>query len=315
MVKISREIRECLLNKDNRPTDTFESFSTGNACLSVDDFDAVLVKWLIQNFEKKEGIAFLVTDSQDLQRLTEAAKKARIELSTVGNGGKTTISLQFTTQTGPIHIEQELTREIFEKLWLSLIDDSVKYETSLYDERCQCNEKKILSGDDSPGSSQDKNIQMALIKYMKKRNLGIRSQPKLLQYPELDPELALDETRFKIFQIKCEKKLSAIAKLVLNSFQNKYIYYAIDDILYLFQFNPTERNNLLAILYAPVLSLHNSSSINFFDIWINQIYINEGSKVNKFLKNDYYNLKTYSYITIKFLYKKGVPVKKVEPLW
>ena len=316
MVKISREIRECLLNKDNRPTDTSESFSTGNACLSVDDFDAALVKWLIQNFKEKEGID-LIIDIQALQRLTEAAKKARIELSTAGNVGKTTISLQFITadQTGPKHIEQELTREIFEKLCLSLIDNSFRYENSLYEERCQCNEKKILSGDDFPGSSQDINIQIALIKYMKKRNLGIRSQPKLLQYPELDPELALDETRFKIFQIKCEKKLSAIAKLVLNSFQNKYIYYAIDDILYLFQFNPTERNNLLAILYAPVLSLHNSSSINFFDIWINQIYINEGSKVNKFLKNDYYNLKTYSYITIKFLYKKGVPVKKVEPLW
>ena len=189
------------------------------------------------------------------------------------------------------------------------------YETTLYEKRCQCHEKRILSRDDSHGFSQDRNIQIALGEYVKKRNLGTRSQPKLLQYPELDPELALDETRSKIFQIKCEKKLSSIAKLVLNSFQNKYIYYAIDDILYLFQLNPMERNNLLTILYAPVLSLHNSSSINFFDIWINQIYINEGSKVNKFLKNDCYNLETYSYITIKFLYKKGVPVKKVEPLW
>jgi len=313
MVKISREIRECLLNKYNRPTDTVGSFNTGNTNLNGNDFDAALVKWLIQDFKEKEGID-LLKDFQAFERLTEATEKAKIELSTVG---KTTISLPFITtdQTGPKHIKQELTREILEKLCLNLIDDSFRYENNLYKERCQCNEKKILSWDDFPGSSQDINIQIALIKYMKKRNLGIRNQPKLLQYPELDPELALDETKFKIFQIKCEKKLSSIAKLVLNSFQNKYIYYAIDDILYLFQLNPTERNNLLAILYAPVLSLHNSSSINFFDIWINQIYINEGSKVNKFLKNDYYNLKTYSYITIKFLYKKGIPVKKVEPLW
>ena len=147
------------------------------------------------------------------------------------------------------------------------------------------------------------------VSFTKKRHSSNRSEGKSLQYPKFN------ELTSKTFRIKYDKKLSDTAKLILNSFQNKYIYYAIDDILYLFQLNPTERNNLLAILYAPVLSLHNSSSINFFDIWINQIYINEGSKVNKFLKNDCYNLKTYSYITIKFLYKKGVPVKKVEPLW
>ena len=75
-------------------------------------------------------------------------------------------------------------------------------------------------------------------------------------------------------------------KIVLNSFQKKYIYYAIDDILYSFQSNPNERDNLLAILYSPVLSLQNNFSINFFDIWIDEIYINEVSKVNKFLNND-----------------------------
>jgi hypothetical protein len=50
--------------------------------------------------------------------------------------------------------------------------------------------------------------------------------------------------------------------------------------------NPIERDNLLAILYSPVLSLQNNFSINFFDIWIREIYINEISKVNKFLNND-----------------------------
>ena len=88
------------------------------------------------------------------------------------------------------------------------------------------------------------------------------------------------------FQIRYDKKLSSVAKLILNSFQNKYLYYAIDDILYSFQSNPSERDNLLAILYSPVLSLQNNFSINFFDIWIHEIYINEVSKVNKFLNND-----------------------------
>ena len=90
----------------------------------------------------------------------------------------------------------------------------------------------------------------------------------------------------KLFQIKYEKKLSSTAKAILNSFQNKYIYYAIDDILYLLKTNTIERNNLLALLYSPILSLQNNFSINFFDIWIREVYIEEPIKPNKFLTND-----------------------------
>nr|UQS76310.1 hypothetical chloroplast RF88 [Haslea ostrearia] len=158
----------------------------------------------------------------------------------------------------------------------------------LYESRCRCNEE---------------------ISITKKRNSSTRSEGKPLQYPNPN------EITFRTFKIKYEKKLSSIAKLTLNSFQNKYIYYAIDDILYLFQSNSIERDNLLAILYSPVLSLQNNFSINFFDIWIHEIYINEVSKVNKFLKNDSSNFEQFSYITIKFLYKTRVPVKKVDSLW
>jgi hypothetical protein len=83
-----------------------------------------------------------------------------------------------------------------------------------------------------------------------------------------------------------KKNYLQLQKFILNSFQNKYIYYAIDDILYLLKSNPIERDNLLAILYSPVLSLQNNFSINFFDIWIREVYIDEISKVNKFLTND-----------------------------
>jgi molecular chaperone DnaK len=85
-----------------------------------DDFDNVLVNWLINDFKDQEGID-LTTDIQALQRLTEAAEKAKIELSTVE---KTTISLPFITadQTGPKHIEQELTRDVFENLCKDLIE-------------------------------------------------------------------------------------------------------------------------------------------------------------------------------------------------
>ena len=137
-----------------------------------------------------------------------------------------------------------------------------------------------------------------------------RSEKKL-KYP--NP--AENSTSSKTFQIKYDKKLSSVAKLILNSFQKKYIYYAIDDILYSFQSNPSERNNLLGILYSPVLSLQNNFSIDFFNIWIDEIYIQEISKVNKFFKNNSSNFQQCSYITIKLLYKMPKPPKKQDFLW
>lgn len=158
----------------------------------------------------------------------------------------------------------------------------------LYKSRCRCNEEFSIT---------------------KKRKLSTRREGKPLQYPKPNEVVA------KTFQIRYDKKLSPTAKLILNSFQNKYIYYAIDDILYSFKSNPTERENLLAILYSPVLSLQNNFSINFFDIWIHEIYIHEISKVNKFFKNDFSNFEQLNYITIKLLYKTRTPVKKLDSLW
>jgi hypothetical protein len=156
----------------------------------------------------------------------------------------------------------------------------------LYENRCRCKEE---------------------ISITPKRKLSARSEGKPLQYP--------NEMMSKTFQIKYEKKLSSLARFILNSFRNKYIYYAIDDILYLLKSNPVERESLLALLSSPVLSLHNNLCINFFDIWIQEVYINETSKINKFLTNEYQNLEQFTYITIKFLYKTRVPVKKPDSLW
>jgi molecular chaperone DnaK len=110
----------------------FEVLSTaGDTHLGGDDFDKVLVNWLLKQFETKEGID-LSKDIQALQRLTEAAEKAKMELSTLD---KTTIHLPFITadKTGPKHIETELTRELFEKLCSQLI------------ERCRIPVEKALS--------------------------------------------------------------------------------------------------------------------------------------------------------------------------
>ena len=166
-----------------------------------------------------------------------------------------------------------------------------------FEYRCDCMEEFPITRE------------LTLEQELKRRKPKARSEGRALQYPEIT------EITSKTFQIKYEKKLSSIAKFVLNSFKNKYLYCAIDDILYLLKSNPIERNNLLAILYSPVLSLHNNLSVNFFDIWIDEIYINENSKVNKFLTKNFENFEQFSYITIKLFYKTGIPVKKRESLW
>ena len=147
------------------------------------------------------------------------------------------------------------------------------------------------------------------ISVTKKRKSTNRSEGKPFLYPNSS------ELTFKTFQIKYEKRLSSIAKLLLNSFQNKYLYYAIDDILELLKSNPIERDNLLAILYSPVLSLQNNLSINFFDIWIHEIYIDQTAKKNKFLTTQIQDSDCFYYITIKLLYRKKIPIKKQESLW
>ena len=113
----------------------FEVLSTaGDTKLGGDDFDKVLVNWLMKNFNEKEGID-LSTDIQALQRLTEAAEKAKMELSTVE---ETKISLPFITADakGPKHIDQELTRDLFEKLCNDLIERCrIPVEKSINDAR------------------------------------------------------------------------------------------------------------------------------------------------------------------------------------
>jgi len=113
----------------------FEVLATaGDTNLGGDDFDKVLVNWIVEDFKNQEGID-LFQDIQALQRLTEAAEKAKMELSTVE---KTNIHLPFITadKTGPKHIEKELSREIFEDLCKDLIDRCrIPVEKSINDAR------------------------------------------------------------------------------------------------------------------------------------------------------------------------------------
>jgi molecular chaperone DnaK len=102
----------------------FEVKSTnGDTHLGGDDYDKRIVDWLVSEFRKEQGID-LSKDKQAMQRLTEAAEKAKIELSSVVT---TTINLPFITadQDGPKHLDITLTRAKFEELTADLTDRCV----------------------------------------------------------------------------------------------------------------------------------------------------------------------------------------------
>ena len=101
----------------------FEVLATsGNNRLGGDDFDQKIIEYLIAEFKKTNGID-LSTDKMAMQRLKEAAEKAKIELSGMG---QTQINLPFITadSTGPKHLDITLTRAKFEDLIRELVDST-----------------------------------------------------------------------------------------------------------------------------------------------------------------------------------------------
>ena len=118
----------------------FEVLSTsGDTHLGGDDFDKVIVDYLAASFKSNEGID-LRQDKQALQRLTEAAEKAKIELS---SAGQSEINLPFITATpeGPKHLDLTLTRAKFEELASKLIDRCrVPVEQALKDAKLSSSE-------------------------------------------------------------------------------------------------------------------------------------------------------------------------------
>ena len=103
----------------------FEVLSTnGDTHLGGDDFDQEIIDYLAKEFEKKEGMD-LREDKTALQRLKEAAEKAKIELST---SEETEVNVPYITATdkGPKHLKEKLTRSELEKLTNDLIEKTVK---------------------------------------------------------------------------------------------------------------------------------------------------------------------------------------------
>ncbi|CCI85680.1 chaperone DnaK [Lactobacillus pasteurii DSM 23907 = CRBIP 24.76] len=138
----------------------FQVLSTnGDTNLGGDDFDNRIMDWLIQNFKAENGID-LSNDKMAMQRLKDASEKAKKDLSGVSS---THISLPFISagESGPLHLEADLTRAKFEELTHDLVEKTkIPFDNALRDAGLTVNDidKVILNG----GSTRIPAIQKAV---------------------------------------------------------------------------------------------------------------------------------------------------------
>ena len=141
----------------------FQVLSTnGDTHLGGDDFDNKIIDWLIKNFKDENGVD-LSKDKMALQRLKDAAEKAKKDLSGVSS---THISLPFISagESGPLHLEADLTRAKFDELTADLVDKTkIPFDNALKDAELTVNDidKVILNG----GSTRIPAVQDAVKKW------------------------------------------------------------------------------------------------------------------------------------------------------
>src|SRR5699024_9095716 len=139
---------------------TFEVISTaGDNSLGGDDFDEKIIEYMVQEFKKENGID-LSQDKMAVQRLKDAAEKAKKDLSGVS---QTQISLPFITagEAGPLHLEMTLTRAKFDELTSDLVEKTmVPVRKALSDAEMSANDlhKVLLVG----GSTRIPAVQEAI---------------------------------------------------------------------------------------------------------------------------------------------------------
>ena len=139
--------------------------TAGNNHLGGDDFDQRIIDWMADNFKKEQGVD-LRGDKMAMQRLKEAAEKAKIELSGVTTSN---ISLPFITAdaTGPKHLEATLTRAKFNELTADLVESTMgPVRQAMSDSGLKTGEidKVLMVG----GSSRIPAVQEAIQKFMSK---------------------------------------------------------------------------------------------------------------------------------------------------
>ena len=141
----------------------FQVLSTnGDTHLGGDDFDNKIIDWLIKNFKDENGVD-LSKDKMALQRLKDAAEKAKKDLSGVSS---THISLPFISagESGPLHLEADLTRAKFDELTSDLVEKTkIPFDNALKDAELTVNDidKVILNG----GSTRIPAVQDAVKKW------------------------------------------------------------------------------------------------------------------------------------------------------
>ena len=120
--------------------------SKGDSRLGGDDWDAVVVDWLVKQFKNKHGVD-LSKDKMARQRLQEAAERAKIELSATS---ESSINLPYITASseGPLHLDEKITRAEFQRMTQDLLD------------RCRAPFKSVIS---DAGTSVDKIDQILLV--------------------------------------------------------------------------------------------------------------------------------------------------------
>ena len=174
--------------------------TNGDSNLGGDDWDEALISHMANEFKNSHGVD-LTKDLQALQRLKEAAENAKIELS---SAIETTINLPYVTATdsGPLHLEQKITRSTFESLTKDLLEKtSTPIQTALKDANCSASDidEVILVG----GSTRIPNVQEKVISILGK-------EPRKNINPD---ESTIPTEEFKVFTTAANNQPSVHIKV------------------------------------------------------------------------------------------------------
>lgn len=158
-----------------------------------------------------------------------------------------------------------------------------------------------------------------------------RREPKPLEYPRPErgcigaddfgdlipnPKCYDPLPEGQTFRLQLSSPLSPTLKPLLASWKDKYLWYALDDLLDVFRTQPTEQQRMLGLLAGPVIRLQNRDSIDFFKIWIQQVWMEETPvSPNRFLAADRRPSDSTTLITLELCYQESRITPKPTPLW
>lgn len=119
----------------------------------------------------------------------------------------------------------------------------------------------------------------------------------------------------KTFTVKSTKTLSKHAKIILQSCKLKFYFYVIDDISYFLKSDKIEADYIIQILSSTAIFLQNNFNVDFFDIYIYDIRVNDSSKFNRFTNRRDEPFKDSNTIIIKLAYQIKLLEKTFDTTW